>query len=136
MQSDGLGHETLPKRLSADESDELGLVTIVQLVPSQRSVNVFAARLDAETVMELPTAIQLAADAHETPASEVSAAPPAFGVATIDQLVPFQCSARLFCDVDVDENPTAAQSLALAHDTPLSCVSFEPTGVGEATIAQ
>ena len=62
MQSDGLGHETLPSRLSADESDELGLVTIVQLVPSQRSVNVFAARLDAETVMELPTAIQLAAD--------------------------------------------------------------------------
>ena len=135
MQSDGPVHETLPRRLSDEESGELGLATFVQPVPSQCSVNVFAVTPAAEAVTELPTAIQLSADEHETPASEFSAAPPAFGVGTIDQLVPFQRSARLFCEVDVEENPTAAQSLALAHDTPLSCVSFEPVGFGAATIA-
>jgi hypothetical protein len=38
--------------------------------------------------------------------------------------------------VDVEENPTAAQSVALEHETPLSCVAFEPAGFGAATIVQ
>ncbi len=136
MQSDDVGHETPLRWLRDDEPVELGLATVVQLVPFQSSVNVVSAKFEVEKVTEAPTAMQLAPDEHDTPTSEVSVDPLGFGVDAIDQLVPFQCSARAFWDVDVEENPTAAQSVSLAQDTPLNAVSSDPVGLAEATIDQ
>src|SRR6476646_3842503 len=58
------------------------------LVPFHRTTK---ARVVPATV-ELPTAAQRSAVAHDTAASRERVAPAGFGLATIDQLVPFQRS--------------------------------------------
>jgi hypothetical protein len=137
VQSEAVGQETLLRWLRDDVPVELGLATIVQLVPFQCSVNVFSVEVEVKELITSPTAMQLAADGHDTPTSSAAAFVPAGrGEVTIDQFVPFQCSARAFWDVDVEENPTAAQSVSLAQDTPFHSVSFDPVGFGEATIDQ
>jgi len=137
VQSVGFGHDTPLRRLRDNRPVGFGLVTIVQVVPFQCSVNVCSTTFEAEVVVEVPTAMQLAGDGHDTPSSSaVVFVPVGRGVDTIDQVVPFQCSARLVSDVDVEEIPTAAQSVTLAHDTPLNAVSSEPVGFGDATVDQ
>ena len=64
-------------------------------------------------VLLLPTARQFVLLVHETPLKRWLAAPG--GLATIDQLVPFQCSI---------DRPTATHDDGLVHETPFS--SFVP----------
>jgi hypothetical protein len=53
-----------------------GVVWIVQLLPSQRSASV----VPGAPVLEKPTAVQAAADVHETPLREAAVAPLGLGV--------------------------------------------------------
>jgi hypothetical protein len=81
--------------------------------------------------MELPTAAQSLADAHDTPLSD----PPAVGLGTFwtDQLVPSHASASVAVGL-VSEDPTAIQAVADTHDTPFSVAP--PMGAGVAWIDQ
>jgi hypothetical protein len=105
-----LAHAT-PYRMTAFVPVGLGLVTIDQLVPFQCSTNV----LVPEPLDEKPTAKQLVVLGHETPYKTTKFAPVGWGLATIDQLVPFQRCSK----VDA-AGPllTAKQLVVLAHDTP------------------
>ena len=70
-----------------------------------------------------------------TPARELCWLLPglAFGVTTMDQSLPFHCSASV---VWASETPTAQQSAALTHTTPLRLVSPDRLGLGVVTIDQ
>ena len=63
-----------------------------------------------------------------------------FGDGTIDQFVPFQCSVNVLIEivvaVNVEEKPTAVQSVAVAHDTPVRLGRNTPVGLGLGTIDQ
>ncbi len=60
-----------------------------------------------------------------------------FGVATIDQVLPFQCSASVWSVVLVPlPNPVAQQFELLAHVTPLRAFNVERLGFGVATVDQ
>jgi hypothetical protein len=62
-----------------------------QLVPFQRSASAGAPPLELK---ELPTAVQAVADVHETAAKKLLK-PFGLEVVSMDQLVPFQRSARV-----------------------------------------
>jgi hypothetical protein len=101
-------------------------------VPFQRSINVFVV---APTVA-LPTATQLVAVVHDTPLTATAAAPLGVGLATIDQVVPFQrsmstCGAELFADL-----PTAMQLDTVEHEMPARFAETAPAGIGMLTIDQ
>ena len=83
-----LKHET-SNSCAIVASAGVGLPTIDQVAPSQRSVSVFVPEPGATYV---PTAKQVVALSHDTPASVVRLDPPGCGAGTIDQLVPFHCS--------------------------------------------
>jgi hypothetical protein len=82
-----------------------------------------------------PTAVQAVADVHETPLSSLPLAPGKFGVVWSDQLVPFQCSARVISlPMLSTEFPTAVHAMDDAHETPLSMLA--PFGFGVVWIDQ
>jgi hypothetical protein len=124
-------HDTPPSPALVEPSVGLGLPTIDQLVPFQRSTNVCI----AEVVEKKPTAKQLDVLGHDTPSRAEPVAPPGFGLATIDQLVPSQRSTNVFWPGPLAA-PTAKQLVVLAHDTPFSSDSFSPVGFGLATTDQ
>jgi hypothetical protein len=72
-------------------------------------------------------------EGHETPLNQLEAPAVGFGVAWMDQPVPFQLSARVttfswlfvYC-------PTAVQSVADRHETPASELELAPLGRGVA----
>jgi len=115
------------------DPDGSGIGTIDQLRPFHCSANTPTSEAPTakhRVVLEQDTAVNVAADT-----------PFGFGLATIDQLAPFQCSTNVLNDafsepVSVEENPTAEQSVALAHDTSESTPSTDPPGFGLGTIDQ
>jgi hypothetical protein len=117
-----------------------GLTSIVQLVPFQRSINVFrrlrlplglpVAGLDA------PTATQLVALEQVNPLKKLVGTPDTFGLVTIDQVVPFQRSTNVLTVELVCHQPTAKQLVEDGHDTPLRSVIDAPAGLGIVTIDQ
>ena len=102
---------------------------IVQLTPSQRSAS--CCPLPAE-----PTAMQVVAVGHETLLNWLSTPVAGFGVAWIDQPVPFHASASVrwmptasvYC-------PTAVQAVDDAHDTPFSSTDAGIVSLGVLCVA-
>ena len=79
--------------------------------------------------------------AHDTAVRFACATPRGFGLTTVDHLAPFQCSTKVLNEAFSDsglvaENPTAEQSVAVAHDTPTSTPSVDPVGLGLGTMDQ
>jgi hypothetical protein len=113
--------------------DGSGIGTIDQLLPFHRSAN--------KPAPPSPTAKQLVVLAHDTAVKFDCDAPCGFGLTTIDHLAPFQCSTNVlktaFSEAGlVAENPTAEQSVEVAHDTPTSTPSVGAAGLGLGTIDQ
>src|SRR5439155_7564474 len=74
---------------------------------------------------------------HDTPLSTAPVAPVGFGLVTIDQLVPSQCSTNVFSTNEESVySPTASQLDVLGHDTPLRTGDVAPLGLGLVTIDQ
>jgi hypothetical protein len=65
-------------------------------------------------------------EAHDTPVSKLDDALVGFKVGWIDQLVPFQPSAKVRLSVGYEPlvrlSPTAMQAAVEVHDTPLSAL--------------
>jgi len=69
-----------------------GLGWLVQWVPSHCSIIVF----DTDALVDVPTAVQLVGDVHDTPDS-APVAPAGTGLEPRDQVFPFQWAADDFC---------------------------------------
>jgi len=110
----------------------VGLATIDQLVPSHRSINVWDVEVVDVSTLSSPTAKQLVELEHDTPSNSTAARAGGLGLATIDQLVPFQCS----INVPFPPVPTAKQSDALEHDTAESSPFGGPGGLTLGTTDQ
>ncbi len=119
MQLAVLGHDT-PVRPLLDAFTGFGLATTDQLAPSHCSTSV---PVGVELAKALPTAVQLAAEGHDTLLRPYSMAPAGAGVVTIDQVVPSHCSTSALPETPkklFPSPPTAVQLVALVHDTPVS----------------
>ena len=111
----------------------VGAATIDQLLPFQCSINPVRGEPPVE---EFPTAKQSVVLVHATPGSSLKSAP-WFGLATIDQIVPFHRTMNVFqWTRSLVDTPTAKQSDALAHATDSKRVTDAPAGHGLATLAQ
>jgi len=103
-----LTHDTLASAVSSPPG--LGTVTSVHFAPSQCSIRL------------KPTAKQLVALEHDTLASELGYCDGRFGLTTIDQLDPSQCSINV-CDANDPRatiEPTAKQLVTVTHETSAS----------------
>ena len=81
----------LPRPPASEDDDApvgVGLAMIDQVLPFQCSISAWS----VNPVIEFPTATQLVALAHDTPVSALHVAPAELGLATTDQLTPFQRS--------------------------------------------
>src|SRR5262249_42091630 len=111
-----------------------GLLTMSHSDPFQRSVSALTCE-KAEFPLA-PTATQPQVPPHATPARSLSG-PGRFGLLTMDQAEPFQCSAKILVRLGVPDGwrelrawvPTARQSDAPAHETPFRSPR---TGAGRA----
>jgi hypothetical protein len=84
-----------------------------------------------------PTAVHAVADGHDTPPRTLLVAPAGLGVVWIVQLVPFQASANVaVAAAPLVNDPTAVQTVADGHDTPLSWLPVAPAGFGVLWTAQ
>ena len=90
-----------------------GLLAIDHFVPFHRSANVPSLVPDCR--LEFPTAVHASGAVHDTPVSP-GKLPGGFGVATVDQIVPFHRRARVVFAFA----PTAMQFVTVEHDTELS----------------
>jgi hypothetical protein len=120
----------------------MGVFSIDQLVPSQRSTNgismhepePLAFKHPAPTPNE-PTAIHAAADVHDTDVSAPVTAPAGLGAVWTDQLAPFHASTRGDSSFALPEDPTAVHAVADEHDTPWSA-AVDPEGTDTSWIDQ
>jgi hypothetical protein len=70
-------------------------------------------------------------EVHDTPPKLLDVAPVGLGASWVDQLVPFQRSARaLSLLAPITEEPTAVQTVAELHEIPLSLLDAESAGLG------
>lgn len=134
VQAEDVGHDTLKswlRALTPATGAGLGLDTIDQEEPSHCSMRVCAAVVleDAE-----PTAMHSEAEGHEIAVRSLFTAVLVLGLGTIDQLVPFHCSIRVWLSRAPAE-PTAMQDVGEVHETPWSTPRFPPEtpvlGLGE-----
>ena len=117
MQLVEVGHDTPSRKLNG-RAVGLGLGTIAQRTPFQRSTNVLAT--DKSLSPAYPTAVQLVAVGQDTPASVLTGRAVESGLRTIAQLTPFQRSTNVLKTVPLLFNapPTAVQLVVVGHDTP------------------
>jgi hypothetical protein len=105
-----------------------GAASTVQRIPSHRSASGAAPEPD-ETAS--PTAVQTAAEEHETPFSSVRIAACGAGVASSFHAVPFHRSTTAWTPPEASvDDPTAVHALADEHDTAASDVTTAPDTVG------
>ena len=110
-----------------------GVVWIVHAAPFQRSAKV----RKVLPSLHAPTAVQAAAEVHETPLNEDLTAPVGTWVDSSDHVVPFQRSAKVVEAKELfSQKPTALQAVADVHDTPLSSIEEAPLTVGTVWIPQ
>ncbi len=110
-------------------AEEFGLVVIVHVVPFHRSISVDAlCRLPG---CHSPTAKQLVGLAHEMPCNSLSPSVDLFGVVATVQVVPSQCSTRVF-GTPPSSRPAAKQLVADGHDTDINSAPRLP-GCGTLT---
>jgi hypothetical protein len=128
-----LGHATENRPGDGDPLG-LGLATIDHAVPFQRSMSVLVSPFDCDA----PTARQLVALAHAMSSTYVP--PPGavatFGLAMIDQLVPFQRSINELFHRPSVTTPTARQVVAVGQATPVNTPLGAPAGLALGTIDQ
>src|SRR6185437_16046863 len=74
-------------------------------------------------------------EGQDTSLSLLPLAPDGFGVGWTTHFVPFQCSARVTWALTLPDCPTAMQSVADRHDTPVRPDSFPPGCFGVGWIA-
>jgi hypothetical protein len=98
--------------------DGFGVVTMLQIVPSQDSSSVMV----VPPFSDNPMAIQALVAVHDTPLNCTELAPAGLEVVSTLQVVPFQTSAP-------PEVPTAVHALAAVQATPESATTA-PDGVG------
>jgi len=111
-----------------------GVDWIDQLVPFQASASV---TLVPELSVELPTAVHVLADVHETPEKVLDASPAGVGVDWIDQLVPSQASAKVTLGPELSAAlPTASQEVEEMHETAARIGPLAPAGFGVDSIDQ
>ena len=109
----------------------LGEFAIAQADPSQCSINVWS----VEPVSEKPTLQHSVDDAQITPRRRFRSAEPVLGEETRLQVLPFQCSITVWSVVPLSAYPTAQQSAAEVHVTPVSTLGVNELVLAEATIA-
>ena len=119
----------------------MGLATIAQLAPFQRSTNVFATPRGLfmmRLLAVLPTAVQFVAAGHDTLTRSLAGTALELGLGTIAQLTPFQRSTNVFATVKSlsPAYPTAVQLVVVGHDTRLRKLVGSAVGLGLGTIAQ
>jgi hypothetical protein len=102
-------------------------VWAVHWVPSQRSASV---AVTLELLWKDPTAVQAAADVHETPLSVLFVPPVGMGTALGVHVAPSQCSARADWPAWEGEVPTALQALPDVHETASNEMFVTPVGLG------
>lgn len=73
---------------------------------------------------------------HDRPLKSESVAPAGFGLVTIDQLVPSQCSVNVLSPALLEENATAKQFDVPGHDTPVRSDSIAPLTLALGTTDQ
>ena len=116
----------------------LGVGWMTHIAPFHDSANVLVAPL---TCAE-PTAVQEVADTQETLVNELYVAPLGVGVGSIDQAVPFHCSARVISPEQnpplhpVSAEPTPVHAVGDVHDMPLRTLALDPLGFGVGWIDQ
>src|SRR6476646_8994595 len=75
--------------------------------------------------------MQLAEVVHDTPVNSPPSPAAGFGLAMIDQLVPFHRSTNVWRKPSgPSESPTATQRTVLVHVTAFSCGYRSPVGLG------
>jgi hypothetical protein len=99
-----------------------GFSIVAHLVPFQRSANGPL----VPVTLRSPTTTQAEGVAHDTPPTDVLCRAP--GADLIVHFRPSQCSIN---KVWSDEEPTATQRLAAAHDTSAKNPPSAPAGVGD-----
>ena len=125
-------HDT-PLRALPEAPAGLGVAWMDQAVPFQASASV---PCRPPLLKEYPVAAQAVADVHDTPLKMLPVAPAGWGVAWIDQLVPFHRSASsTAAPALLTVCPTAVQAAADEHDTADSC-PLGRTGAGTGCVAQ
>ncbi len=130
-QSSGAGQLTAERPTSTDRKNS-ALGTTDQTVPFHRSISA----LVVVSFPASPTAMQLAAEVHETLANVVTGASATFGVGTIDQVVPFQPSASVRdapLNGSITTLPTAMQDVEFVQEM---LWRTRPAGIGVGTIDQ
>jgi hypothetical protein len=126
-----VGHDT-PLRPLPDAPAGLGLASIDHVVPFHSSTNV----LGGAAAVNVPTAKHRVVVGHDTPARPLLVAPTGLGLATIDQVVPFHCSTKVFVAEPVVNVPTAMQLVGLGHATPPRELLIAPAGWAVVSIDQ
>jgi len=130
-QSLGAGQLTA-ERLASTERKTSALGTTDQTVPFHRSISA----LVVVSFPASPTAMQLAAEVHETLANVVTGAWATSGVGTIDQVAPFQPSASVR-DAPLNGSivtlPTAMHDVGVGQET---LWRTRPADIGVGTIDQ
>lgn len=109
----------------------LGVVTMDHVLPFQCSARVWVA---TEPMLEIPTAQQSEVLTQATPSRRL-VGELVLGVVTMDQALPFQCSARVSSEepLPLSAVPTAQQSELLTQPTPMRSLASEGLVLGVVT---
>jgi hypothetical protein len=137
VQAFGDAQDTPARRVLVEPAGSI-VGWIDQPLPSHRSASADVRPAAAYQ----PTAVQAVDDAHETAVRVLDVAPGAVGVASIDQVLPSECSASvtgalvLRSAPTVSELPTAVQDAGETHVTAVSRTSNAPAGLTGRSILQ
>jgi hypothetical protein len=112
--------QDVPARVLPREPVGLGLGMTVHPVPFQWVTSVEA---DPEPLLQVPTATQSVALAHETELSRLNVHPAGFATGTIVHVLPFHRSDKLAPGL-CSHMPTAMHDDALVHDTAFSALLY------------
>ena len=104
----------------------MGVAWIVQTCPFQASANESA----PAGLSKKPTAVQEAAELHDTPSRTLPVVVAELGVVSTAHAVPFQASASEKRSELPSELPAAVQATAELHDTLASLLATAPAGLG------
>ena len=74
----------------------------------------------------LPTAVQSAAEVHDTPCKSLDRSDAVFGLDTINHAAPFHCSTSVWSAVPLEAVPTATQKSDAVQEMPVSTL-LRPT---------
>ncbi|MDQ6744435.1 MAG: hypothetical protein M3Z27_00200 [Actinomycetota bacterium] len=120
-----------PLRLTFVAPIGMGVLWIVQLVPSQPSIRGVVVLVVPLVLTEIPTAVQAVGEVQDTALRLLLELPIGMGALWALQLVPSQRSIKGVVVVPLPsrELPTAVQAVGEVHDTPLRLLLLAPAGL-------